>query len=337
MQFGIRYDLRNPPQWRRPFEQHYARFLDQVAWADEHGFSRLMLSEHHFVEDGYLPSPFVVAAAAAARTKRMRIMISLVLLPLKHPVQVAEDGAMVDIISGGRLDLVVGGGYREAEFLGYGIPMNQRGGRMEEGTQIIRRCWEEEEFSFEGRYWKLKNVRMTPRPVQKPRPPIIMGGSSPAAARRAARLADGFSPTAPKLMQFWREEMVKLGKDPGPEPPRDAPRAPRSFLHVARDPRAAWKAIGPHALHESNSYASFVGTARFGVYQASTNPDDLLKAGTHAVMTPEQAVDLGKRMERADPKGAALMFHPMIGGLPPEIGQQCLQLVVDEVMPHFRR
>ena len=336
MRFAIRYDLRNPPEWRRPFEEHYAHFLDQVAWADEHGFETLTLSEHHFSEDGYIPSMFPVAAAVAARTKSIRIVLSLVLLPLKHPVQVAEDGALVDIISNGRLELMLGGGYVNGEFEGYGISIKSRGGRMEEGTEIIKRCWEEEEFSFQGKYWDLKSVRVMPKPVQKPRPPVLMGGSSPAAARRAARLADGFSPTSPRLMKQWREEMARLGKDPGPEPPLDPPRPPRSFLHASHDPDAAWKRIAPHAAWESNSYAAWVGTAGFGVYQQVADPDTLRSSGAYGVMTPTEIVNLGKQMEAADPGGAALVFHPMMGGMPLDLGQESLDLVVNEVMPQFK-
>ncbi len=340
MQFALRYDLRNPPQWRRPFDQHYAHFLNQVAWADEHGFSRVTLSEHHFSEDGYIPSLMTVAAAVAARTKHLQIALNLVLLPLKHPVQVAEDTAIVDIISGGRMQLMLGAGYRNAEFDGYGISMKQRGGRMEEGVEIIRRCWEQEEFSFEGRYWSLKNVRVMPKPVQKPRPQILMGGSSSAAARRAARIGDGFQPTVPRVMKAWREEMIRLGKDPGPEPspPQpDDPRPPASFLHIARDPKAAWKVIGPHALYETNSYALWTqdrgGSA--SPYSASDDPDTLLAAGTYGVLTPDEAVALGKRMEERSPS-AGFVFHPMMGGMPLELGQESLELVVNEVVPHFK-
>src|SRR4051812_19233236 len=108
MKFGLGYDLRNPAISGRSFQALYAEFLDQVEGADSHGFDFVELPEHHFVDDGYLPSPFVVAAAIAARTKRMRIGLHLVLLPLRHPVQVAEDAAIVDILSGGRLDMTVG-------------------------------------------------------------------------------------------------------------------------------------------------------------------------------------------------------------------------------------
>ena len=336
MRFELSFDLRNPPWSGKPFDRFYADFLDLVEWADGQGFERIGLSEHHFVEDGYLPSPFVAAAAVAARTKKVRICISLVLLPLKHPVQTAEDGALVDIISGGRFELMVGAGYRNEEYEGYGISIKTRPGRMEEGVEIIKKCWADETFSHEGRYWTLKNVNVVPKPVQKPRPPIIMGGASPASARRAARIADGYSPVSARLSEFYREELRAQGKDPGPIPPADAPRPPRNFLHVAKDPEAAWKIVGPHAMHTANSYAEFAAGLRHGPFQAVENPDDLLGKGTDEVLTPEQVVELGKAMEAADPAGAVLSFRPLMGGMPSEEGRRCLELVVSEVMPHFR-
>lgn len=346
MQFGVRYDLRNPPQWRRPFDRYYADFLDQAAWVDANGFARLTLSEHHFVEGGFSPSILPIAAAVAARTQRIRINLSVLLLPLKHPVQVAEDAAIVDIISGGRLDLTVGAGYRRNEFVGYGIPRSQRPGRMEEAIEIIRRCWEEEEFDFEGRYWNLKGVRMTPKPVQQPRPRIVLGGNSAAAARRAARRADGFAPVSRNWMEDYRQECIRLGKDPGPPPlPVDAPRSPL-FLHVARDPDAAWERIAPHAEYEMNECGSFAADNPAGLYisthasvsrgQEMARAEAIRAGGSHLVLTPEETVDLGKRMEAAVGDRAALGFNPMMGGMPYELGQESLDLIVREVMPHFQ-
>jgi len=335
MHFGLAYDLRNSLARPRPFADIYADFLRQVEWADAHGFQSVSLPEHHFTEDGYLPSPLVAAAAVAARTSRMRIEIGLTLLPLKHPVQLAEDAAVVDILSNGRLDLMVGGGYVADEFAGYGISMAERGRRMEEGVQIIKRCWTEEAFSFQGRIWQLENVRMSPKPVQRPHPPLLMGGASPAAARRAARLADGFRPTNQKLFGIWWQEMVRLGKDPGPEPVRDAPRPPSNFLYVARDPRAAWERVGPYALEVNNTYARLAGNLKFSPYQHADSPDELLARGSHGVLTPAEAVDLGRRMEAADPANASLRFSPLIGGLPYDDGMACIELVASEVMPAF--
>ena len=176
MDFEIKYDLRNPAAWRKPWADVYAHFLDQVVWADDNGFDTVMLHEHHFSDDGYLPSPFTAAAAIAARTRRIRIRLALVLLPLKHPVQVAEDAAVLDIISGGRLEVVVGAGYVPGEFEGYGISIKQRPSRMEEAVEIIKRCWSEEEFSHTGKHWTLRNVRVMPKPLQQPMK-LLMGAS----------------------------------------------------------------------------------------------------------------------------------------------------------------
>jgi alkanesulfonate monooxygenase SsuD/methylene tetrahydromethanopterin reductase-like flavin-dependent oxidoreductase (luciferase family) len=338
--FNLRYDLRNPPQWRRPFDLYYAQFLEQVEWADGQGFDSVGLSEHHFVEDGYVPSPLVVAAAIAARTRRIRIRTALVLLTLKHPIQVAEDAALVDILSGGRFDLMVGAGYRKYEFAAYGIAREERLGRMAEGVEIIRRCWEEESFDFEGRYWRLNGVRMTPKPIRPGsggRPRIIMGGNSAAAARLAARVADGFFPSDPHWLPTYRTELIRLGKDPGPPPPAaDAPRAPL-FLHVSRDPEAAWARIAPHALYETNEYGRYMADdpKRIVTYRQVADAKALRDSGAYTVLTPEDTIAIGKRLEAAFGPSAALSFHPLMGGMPYELGQESLELVVKEVMARF--
>ena len=144
VRFGLWFDFRNPPQWRRPYEDVYAETIEQVVWAEGLGYEGAWLSEHHFAPDGYSPSPVVIAAAIAMKTKRMRIGTNVLLLPLYHPVRLAEDCATVHILSRGRFELGVGLGYRVNEFVGYGIPYNERAGRTNEGLGIIRRLWEGE-------------------------------------------------------------------------------------------------------------------------------------------------------------------------------------------------
>jgi len=336
MRFGIQYDLRNPDVWGRSNAAHYAEFLDQVEWADKHGFDYVSLAEHHFSPDGYVPCSVTVGAAVAARTRVMTIDFCLILLPLKHPVQLAEQLALVDIISNGRIIVQFGTGYRPEEYAGYGINMKTRKGRSEEAIEIIKKCWTEDCFDFNGRYWQLENVRMTPKPIQQPRPKIVLGGASPASARRAAQQADGYNPITPKMYPIYREEMLRLGKDPGPEFNRDAPRPPSLFLFVARDPAQAWKRVGRYALNANNSYAEFAGNLKHAPYQRARSEQELLDRGTHGVLTPQQLVELGKRMQDADPYHAELQISPMIGGLPAAQSMECLQLLVDEVMPHFR-
>lgn len=336
MRFGIQFDLRNPPEWRRQSEVLYREFLELVEFADANGFDYVSLPEHHFTDDWYLPSSVVAAAAIAARTNNLRIVLSLVLLPLKHPVQLAEDLAVLDILSNGRLDLEIGGGYRPEEFAGYGIGIRSRPGRMEEAIEIIKRCWTEEEFSFEGRYWNLQNVRVTPKPLQQPRPSIVMGGASPAAARRAARMADGFNPLQHKLYLIWREEMLALGKDPGRDKPADMPKPPANLMWIAEDPVATWKELGPYAMQHTNSYADYAGGLKFAAHQRARHPDDLLADGSHGVLTPAEAVGLGQAMESFRPEYASMRVSPLVGGCPAELGMQCLELMAAQVVPKFR-
>jgi alkanesulfonate monooxygenase SsuD/methylene tetrahydromethanopterin reductase-like flavin-dependent oxidoreductase (luciferase family) len=338
--FGVRFDLRNPPQWGRPWDRYYAEFLDLVEWADANGFDQFTLAEHHFVEDGYCPSPLTVAAAVAARTRRMRIILNLVVLPFRHPVQLAEEAALVDILSGGRLSLVVGAGYRQSEFDAYGISPAERGGRMEEGVQILKKCWEEDEFSFEGKYWKLKNVRVQPKPIQKPRPEIRMGGNSEGAAKRAARHADGFLGMGYRANRVYQAELIRLGKArPEQFQAEAAPPPMPVFLFVSEDPERDWPVIGPHALYDANSYARFVAEDARGILRAFPAEDiaGLRAAGQYTIQTPEETIALGKQAEAALGPDAALTFHPLMGGIPIERARRSLELIVRDVMPAFGR
>lgn len=137
---GIMHDFRKPSFDERSYNHYYAEALEEVAEADRLGFDTVWMSEHHFSGDGFLPSPLVMAAAIAARTRRIRIGTSIMVLPLHHPLRVAEDAAVVDLISGGRLILGVAAGYTEAEFAGFGIDRKQRASRLEEGVDIIRQA-----------------------------------------------------------------------------------------------------------------------------------------------------------------------------------------------------
>src|SRR5258708_1509035 len=193
IRFGLWYDFRNPTQWRQPTDRLYAETLDQIAWGENHGFDDVWLSEHHFIEDGYLPSILPLAAAVAARTKRIRISSGVLLVPFHNPVRLAEDIAVVDVISGGGLELGVGVGFQHEEFEGFGVPFKERGARTNQSLEIIRRLLSGETVTFKSEFFDFKNVKVTPQPIQKPHPPVWLGGFTPAALRRAARYGDGFT------------------------------------------------------------------------------------------------------------------------------------------------
>jgi alkanesulfonate monooxygenase SsuD/methylene tetrahydromethanopterin reductase-like flavin-dependent oxidoreductase (luciferase family) len=231
VQLGLKFDLR-APRWGAPAADLYGAALDMCEWADRAGFDVVRFLEHHGSDDGYCPSPLAMCAAAAARTDRVRIRARAFILPLHDPVRVAEDCAVIDLVSRGRLELVVAAGYVASEFEMFGRDLSDRPRLVEEGIEVLKQAWTGEPFKYKGR-----PARVALRPFRQPRPPIALGGSSKAAARRAARIADGFEPTAHELLEVYEAECVRLGVTPGPRPPMQPP---GQFRHVARDVEATW-------------------------------------------------------------------------------------------------
>ena len=178
MKFGMFYVLECPDG---DFSRAYKEMLGQIEYAEELGYDSVWLAEHHGSPYGSLPSPQVAMAAIAKITERMRIGLAVSILPFDHPVRVAEDFAMVDVISNGRLDLGVGRGYQPREFKMLGLEDKQQHSReiFEESLDIIVGLWENETFSYKGKHFQLEDVTITPRPVQKPRPPLYVAAISP--------------------------------------------------------------------------------------------------------------------------------------------------------------
>ncbi|HMV71724.1 MAG TPA: LLM class flavin-dependent oxidoreductase [Pseudomonadales bacterium] len=325
-QLVIRFDMRNP-QPGTPKAALYEAALEMAVWADRAGFDILEVSEHHGAEDGYIPSPVVLAAAFAARTKQIRIRLTMVTLPFNHPLRIAEDIAVLDIISNGRIQAGFAGGYVPHEFAMFGIDRARRGQIVERSVEIIKRAWTGDPFEFEGR-----RVCVRPTPVQQPHPPVWLGGSSPAAARRAARIADHFYTTEQALFDIYRQTALELGKaDPGPWANIGS-----GFFLVTDDPEAEARRMAPYILHECNSYGRWVAAenpdAQFQ-YHEVTDAAPLLQSGLYPILRPEAAL---AEIERRGPRGA-ISLHPLIGGLPPEIGWEQLEYFERRVMGVIRQ
>src|SRR5216110_411 len=148
------------------------RELEQMEWTEELGFDQIWLTEHHFIDYGLSVDPAALASAAASRTRRIRIGLAAAILPFHHPLRLAEQMALVDIISNGRLDVGVGRGNRPAEFRGYRVPQEESRERFDEAVEIMQRAWTEEGFSYDGRFFKVPEVSVIPKPVQRPHPPL---------------------------------------------------------------------------------------------------------------------------------------------------------------------
>ena len=152
MDFGIILRFRNPPQWQLPIEQIYDEHIEQAVLAEQLGYDHVWTSEHHFFDDAWSPSLLPILGAMAMRTRRIRLGTFIIILPFHDPVRVAEDAATVDILSHGRLDLGVGQGYVVSEFESFRISRRERASRLEEGLELIRRCFTEENFSFDSAF-----------------------------------------------------------------------------------------------------------------------------------------------------------------------------------------
>jgi hypothetical protein len=305
--------------------ERYAAALEMSEWADRLGAVSITISEHHGSEDGYLPSALTMAAALAARTRTAAITVAAVVAPLHDPLRLAEEAAVVDLISGGRLHLVLVNGEVESEFAMFGVPLGERVQRTTEAVGVLRKAWSGEAFDFRGR-----TVRVTPPPFRPGGPWLALGGSSEPAARRAARIADGFLPSSPGLWEPYRDEMRKLGRpDPGPYTGGDT-----SFVHLSRDSEAGWQEIAPFALHEVNCYGQWMADAGVGPeggYQPVSDAETLRSLGQYRVITPN---DLVAEVKKQTPE-PIVTLHPLMGGIPPSVAWESLRLFERDVLPRL--
>jgi len=332
IRFGMWYDFRNPLAWKRPYDQLYNEIIDQIVWGEENGFDNIWLSEHHFIEDGYSPSLMPIAAALASRTKKIHIGTSVVLLPFHNPVRLAEDAATVDVISGGRFELGVGVGYKVEEFESFGVSSKERGARTNEGLEIIRRLWDGESVDYDGKYYQISGAKLAPMPVQQPRPPIWVGGFAPAAAKRAARLGDGYIGTGDMTssVPIYHAERERLGL---PGPGRLA--GGHFWLIVSNDPKRTFTEVTPHIIYQLQMYNVWMKAAGQATFPQTNNERELRDSGMLLVLSPSQAVEaIGAYVEATGIERYYTWTVPP--GMPAARMNPYLELFASEVMPHFR-
>jgi len=234
-------------------------YADALAFAEEAerlGFDSVWVSEHHFVDDGYLPSLLPMCAAIAARTARIEIGTALLLAPLYEPLRLAEDAAVVDLISGGRLILGLGLGWREEEFEALSIPLRDRVRRLEDAVAVCRTAWAGERVGGAR-----PDVVVTPAPARPGGPPIWLGGLSEPAARRAGRIADGFMATEvtpaslAEQVSWVSEEAVRAG---GVRSSRTISMHVPTYVHDG-DPGAGWAEVMPAQRYVGWKYEDMEG------------------------------------------------------------------------------
>lgn len=318
----VKYECRNPAALAcMSMAEVYDTALEQIAWIDSLGFPvTINFCEHHGADDAYLPSPMLLAAAAARVTRHVRLQVN-VIVPFSDPLRVAEDVAVLDQLSNGRAEVLLLGGYVASELAMFGIDPMQRGLLMEEMLQTLRQAWSGAPFTFRGR-----TARVTPSPLQRPYPPLSMGGSSAPAARRAAREGAYFIAGVPQLNAVYLEECAKLGRVPSYQA-----EMPFGFLFVSEDPERDWARLAPFCLYETNCYARWQsGTGLDMLFGSALDADQLRALGTYQVVRPERVLEAAARFARTD----ALILHPLISGLDREFSWSLLRGFFERVAPH---
>jgi alkanesulfonate monooxygenase SsuD/methylene tetrahydromethanopterin reductase-like flavin-dependent oxidoreductase (luciferase family) len=337
MKFGFVEDFRNPHAWRRPFPELYRALLEQVRRAEELGYDNVWLTEHHFTEDGYSPSVMPTAAALAAATARIRIGSFVLLLPFQHPVRLAEDVTCVDIFSNGRFDLGVGQGYAAEEFEALCIPRKERSARLAEGVELLQRLWTEERVTFAGKFTQTKDLTLSPRPVQRPHPPLWIGARAEKAVRRVARVGAHLMATlGPDPAPWYVDELKQCGRDPA-----QFSIAQLRMVYVAQSEDRAWQDTQEHIFSMMEYYGRILAEANDvpgdeGMWTIR-RPEDIRNSGFgRAVMigTPEQVARKIERF-RAEYRCTHFVMATQLAGMDPAKGTRALELFAKEVMPAF--
>ncbi|WP_434597107.1 LLM class flavin-dependent oxidoreductase [Streptomyces sp. A5-4] len=322
----VRFNLVDPRATPETLSARYRAALEMAAYADDRGIATVQTEEHHGAANGWLPSPFVFAGAVFGATRRIAVTVSAVIGPLHDPLRLAEDIAVLDLLSGGRLVTVAGIGYRPEEYEAHGVPWNRRGRLQDELLETLLKAWTGEPFTYRDR-----TVRVTPRPYTQPHPMLLVGGSSEAAARRAARLGLPLFPSAhlPELEAYYQARRVEYGT----EGFCMMPAAETALLHIARDPDRTWAQYGEHFLHEARTYASWQSKGiRSAVRSTATTVDELRDEGVYRVLTPDACVSLAE----AGGGTASLVLHPLCGGMPVDEGWRSLHLLCEDVLPRLK-
>lgn len=343
MKFGISLTFSNPGT-RWPVKPFIDSQIAQSVLADEIGFDHIWMAEHHGSEN-YFPAQMTMLSVLATKTKRARIGSFIIVMPLYHPLHVAEQAAVVDQLSGGRLDLGLGIGNFQEEFDNFGVSRKERAARMEESLAIISGVWTQRDFSFSGTHYAVRDFTLNPRPVQA-KPPIWLAGNAPAALDRAARLGYHLAGSGTGF-DLYEQKLREYGRDP-----KDFNRAMLVYVVLAPTREEAWRRAGEPMIRWLEYYKSeFDRHPDFawfrdkpgGYFGVDPLPDprdvDSLKrmhflGSPFLVGTPEDVIEPLRRIEAMNVTHPVLCQH--FGGMDPAHSEDTIRLFGRHVIPAFR-
>ncbi len=319
----LRFDMRSSPGCPDSQSDRYRAAVDMAAWADKHAIDVVGLSEHHDTADGFLSAPLALAGMMLARTRRVRVSVSALLVPLHDPLRLAEDIALLDLASGGRFTATCGLGYREQEYRRFGIDWDKRGAVFDEKLDVLVAALQGQPFHYNG-----SQMELNPKPESPLQALLTMGGNSKAAARRAARCGLVFCPAIDdnELEQTYRQACEDYGTT---FCLTLFPRKPATTF-ISEDPSADWNRLGEYLLYDALAYGAWHHPNRRAYAESfASTIDELIAEGKYRIVTPDQAVQIIEDT-------GSLHLAPLCGGAPLELGWKSLKLFEERVQPFIR-
>ena len=353
MKFGS-FVLLQCPEWKT-HKEAYDEVIEQAIMSEELGFDSVWIAEHHFSRYSLASDPMILATQIAARTKRIKIGLAVAVLPFHNPVKLAEQAAMVDIISNGRFIMGVGRGYQKQEFDRLGLDISQSRGMFEESLEIMKRAWTNEEFSFQGKYYNIPSMTVYPKPIQEPHPPVAVATSGTretmlwAAKQGLPFISGGAFPEmegvrnrintyiADSKEAGWSDEQIKTALDHSPFSRRiyvgtsdeDSFEAPRKYIMWFHD--ALIKQALPAKIDPAHMESHRDNLERMKL-RAQESYEDIWKQDIYA--TPEKVTAALKEHEAMGIEHLVLWFN--FGGMSREMVTNSMTRFGKEVLPHFK-
>jgi alkanesulfonate monooxygenase SsuD/methylene tetrahydromethanopterin reductase-like flavin-dependent oxidoreductase (luciferase family) len=334
MRFGLSLPMQHPVG--DDLRQRFAELLEMVRLAREAGFHHVSASQHYLAAPFQYMQPLPVLARVAAEAGEMTLGTGIMLLALQQPVDVAESIATLDVICGGRLVFGVGLGYRDVEFDAFGIPRGRRLSRFLEALEVVKRLWTEERVTFHGKEFHLEDVSLTMRPVQRPRPPIVVAASNDKMVQRVARIADAWTiaghatlATLERQVGLYRAALEAEGK---PFPP------PRfglgKELYIARDMDTALREALPYLATKYEAYAQWGQDSVLPTGETFHLPIEQLRQDRFIVGDPAYCIEqIARHQERLGIQQMGFRLH--WPGMPHERVMRAIQLLGEHVLPRF--
>jgi len=314
--------MRGSPLCKDTSADRYRAALDMASWADNQMVNVVGLSEHHNTSDGFLSAPLQLAGMMIACTKRIRVSVSALLVPLHNPLRLAEDICLIDQVAGGRFSVTCGLGYREIEYRSFGVDWSQRGKVFDEKMDTLIRC-----LKGECNGYSKNSAPLNPLPVSKINSLLMIGGNSKAAALRAARLGLFFCPAIDDVYlekvykDACRQYDVKHGLIIFPGEP--------STTFISQDPAKGWKDFGEHLMYDATAYGMWQHPSRRAYAESfASNIEELKREGKYRILSPEQALESIQKV-------GSLHLAPLTGGVSIDLGWKSLRLFEDHVQPYL--